>query len=339
MRLAEQVCAIWGTPAKVSAISNVYLVESPRCGGDYRITREASVNLRSASEGLRLNATNWLVGQFLLGAFEPTITTTILEQIAYAAPPPIPERAVRLLHFIATNSESLGHYVPIDDNHDSCAAAAWGGVAGWSEVEFLLDFLKVQGFLTYVSPSYSSMMQMSGSIEDGGLDFKESQFRKSMANAVILPAGYAYLENQAEKQKPTQAFVAMWFDDSMNEAYNSGIYLGIDDAGYDPVRIDRQEHNEKIDDRIIAEISRSRFLVADFTHGENGMRGGVYYEAGFAHGLRIPVIFTCKADVIDKVHFDTRQYNHITWSTPEELREKLCNRICATIGDGPKRKR
>ncbi len=35
-----------------------------------------------------------------------------------------------------------------------------------------------------------------------------------------------------------------------------------------------------------------RFMIADFT----GHRGGVYFEAGFAHGLGIPVIWTCRED-------------------------------------------
>ena len=66
---------------------------------------------------------------------------------------------------------------------------------------------------------------------------------------------------------------------------------GIEDAGYEAVRIDEKEHTNKIDDEIIAEIRRSRFVVADFTQGKDGARGGVYYEAGFAHGLGIEVIF------------------------------------------------
>jgi nucleoside 2-deoxyribosyltransferase len=81
----------------------------------------------------------------------------------------------------------------------------------------------------------------------------------------------------------------------------------------------------------MAEIRRSGLIVADFT----GNRGGVYFEAGFAMGLGLPVIWTVRQDDIDAVHFDTRQYNHITWSTPQELREKLYNRVMATIG-GPR---
>ena len=127
----------------------------------------------------------------------------------------------------------------------------------------------------------------------------------------------------------------MWFDDSMEEAYEQGMQPAIEAVGYSPLRIDREEFVGKIDDAIIAEIRRSRFVVADFTHGDGGARGGVYYEAGFAHGLDLPVIFTCRSDMIDKVHFDTRQFNHIVWENPDDLREKLANRIGSVIGDGP----
>ena len=75
--------------------------------------------------------------------------------------------------------------------------------------------------------------------------------------------------------------------------------------------------------------------MADFTHGNSGARGSVYYEAGFAQGLKIPVIFTCRKNAIKRIHFDTRQYNHIVWETPVELKDRLTNRIAAVIGDGP----
>ena len=105
--------------------------------------------------------------------------------------------------------------------------------------------------------------------------------------------------------------------------------MGIEDAGYLALRIDNKEHNDKICDEIIAEIRRSKFVVADFT--EN--RGGVYFEAGFALGLGIPVIWTVQQDFLKKegVHFDTRQYNHIAYKTGDELRSRLNNRIRATI--------
>lgn len=106
-----------------------------------------------------------------------------------------------------------------------------------------------------------------------------------------------------------------------------GFKPGIEDSKYfKAVRVDSDEHNQKIDDRIVALIRQSGLLVADFT----GDRGGVYFEAGLAQGLGIPVIWTCRIDYSDKLHFDTRQYNHILWRTPEELRDSLSNRIMAT---------
>ncbi len=108
-------------------------------------------------------------------------------------------------------------------------------------------------------------------------------------------------------------------------------------SGYRPVRIDGKDHNNKIDDEIIAEIRRSRFVVADFTHGKSGHRGGVYFEAGFAKGLNLAVIFTCREDLINEVHFDTRQYNHIVWTADnlDDFKKRLSQRISATLGDGP----
>jgi nucleoside 2-deoxyribosyltransferase len=124
-----------------------------------------------------------------------------------------------------------------------------------------------------------------------------------------------------------QAFVAMWFSDEMANTYSEAIEPAVSDCGFAPLRIDLKEHNNKICDEIIAEIRKSRFLVADFS----GNRGGVYYEAGFAHGLGIPVIWTVRKQDLDDVHFDTRQFNHIDYDTTDELRDRLTARIRATI--------
>lgn len=122
-------------------------------------------------------------------------------------------------------------------------------------------------------------------------------------------------------------FVAMSFAPELQMAFDQGIAPGVRDAGYEPLRVDKVEHNEKICDRIVAEIRRSRILVADVTM----QRQGVYFEAGFAMGLGMPVIWTCRNDDLSSVHFDTRQYNHIVWETPPELRIRLRDRILATV--------
>lgn len=122
-----------------------------------------------------------------------------------------------------------------------------------------------------------------------------------------------------------QAFVAMWFDDSMDSAYVDGIAPALEATGYRPLIIKNKEHDNKIDDEIFAEINKSGLLIADFT----GHRPSVYYEAGYARGLGIRVIHSCREDEIGSAHFDTRQYSHVTWKTTDELKEKLIRRIDA----------
>jgi nucleoside 2-deoxyribosyltransferase len=136
-----------------------------------------------------------------------------------------------------------------------------------------------------------------------------------------------YHDLRSTRSDSHQAFVAMWFADELTPAWTQGIRPGLEDAGYTAVRLDAVEHNEKIDDRIIAEIRRSGLVVADLTGG----RANVYFEAGFAMGLGVPVIWTCREDHLDDLHFDTRQYNYIGWTTPAELRERLRLRIEATL--------
>jgi len=128
-----------------------------------------------------------------------------------------------------------------------------------------------------------------------------------------------------------QAFVAMWFSGEMRDAWTGGFEPALRATGYHPLRLDLEEHNDKIDDRIIAEIRRSGLVVADFT----GHRGGVYFEAGFALGLGIPVVWTCRESDVHDLHFDTRQYNYIAWNDPEDLRARLQLRIEATIPNFP----
>jgi nucleoside 2-deoxyribosyltransferase len=70
---------------------------------------------------------------------------------------------------------------------------------------------------------------------------------------------------------------------------------------------------------LLLKIRRSRFVVADVTNQKEGM----YFEAGFAMALGLPVIWCCRKDDLDKLHFDTRQYNHIVWDQPSDLRDQL----------------
>ena len=126
-------------------------------------------------------------------------------------------------------------------------------------------------------------------------------------------------------------FVAMSFDPGLRAAWTNGFEPAIRAAGYVPSRIDEKEFLGGITDQIMAEIRRSRFVVADYT----GQKNGVYFEAGFALGLPLPVIPTCRADKIEKLHFDIKHLNTLVWKNAGELADLLTKRIRAIIGPGP----
>jgi hypothetical protein len=142
--------------------------------------------------------------------------------------------------------------------------------------------------------------------------------------------GWTEVNNMATPNgESKQAFVAMWFDDSMNEVFDKGIKPLEKETGFSMFRVDKAQFiNEKICDKIIVEIRRSRFLVVDVS----GHRNAVYYEAGYATGMGLPVIWTCRKADSDGCSFDSRQYNHIFWQDVDDLRTQLGERILATIG-------
>ncbi|MBN8571734.1 MAG: nucleoside 2-deoxyribosyltransferase [Ignavibacteria bacterium] len=206
----------------------------------------------------------------------------------------------KFLLYLAKKSDTIGKQIKITPKSDYTIL----GCKTFFELLHIFDYLTESKLITK-------------SILDSNSDSIKLTFQ-----------GWAKIEEIDKlKIESNQAFVAMWFDKSMDNLYKNAIIPAIKESGYSPRKIDTKEHNNKICDEIILEIRRSKFLIADVTE----LRGGIYFEAGYAMGLGLPVIWTCRKDRIKKVHFDTRQYNHIIWEDEKDLYEKLKNRIQATI--------
>jgi hypothetical protein len=144
----------------------------------------------------------------------------------------------------------------------------------------------------------------------------------------LSPKGFTYCEEEYKKRnKSVSIFVARWFSSEMDTVMKDAIRPAAQECGFEAFSVGDEPFNGDITDKIIAGIKECRFMIADFT----GHRGGVYFEAGYAEGLGLPVIYTCRDDQKNEVHFDINHNNFIFWNTPEILKEKLIDRIRATI--------
>ena len=147
----------------------------------------------------------------------------------------------------------------------------------------------------------------------------------------LTPSGWEHVEMGAAAVQQ-RGFVAMSFAGDMNYAWIDGLRPGIEDAGFEAHRVDSTPHVSQIDQKIVADIKTSLFVVADVTQ----QRQGVYFEAGLALGLGKTVIWAVRSDELERVHFDTRQFAHIVWNSPEDLRAKLRDVVVAVVGVGPR---
>ena len=267
--------------------------------------------------------TTWILGQHRAGIQSPLISSSVLEEASQQRRLKYSEKKGNLFRELSFSRYKISEFMKVagivDEAHDY-----WTGMLGaWLEAE---DDDERRALIT--------------ALKEEGLFAGDQSIRLTAKGILALE------EAEGGRSASNQAFVAMWFGDDMHSAYNNGIKPAIIAGGYSPLRIDQKQHNNKIDDEIVLEIKRSRFLVADFTsqvHPTNGekliveARGGVYFEAGLAMGLGLPVIFMVQRRLIEHVHFDTRQYAHVVWDTPSDLKDALFARIGATIGLADKR--
>lgn len=127
------------------------------------------------------------------------------------------------------------------------------------------------------------------------------------------------------------AFIAMAFQDDMDTIYTQGIAPVVIECGFEPYIVNRvhMASDETINDGIIAGLKKARFTIADFTY----LKAGVYFEADYALGRGQKVIYSCREDFIDKLHFDLRNYQHIVWKNVDDFKAKLRDKIEAFIID------
>ena len=318
---AQWVCPVCtNEEAEVATHStrNAWVVDCPQCG-QFTISRSAAVDLRGEDDSKRWKISAW-INEFV----PPVITSTDIELALASAVPSLHHRVDRMLRWIAMAFPPGVQFSMSDLGGGSFWEHSANERVDSSDESHSSSHLTAVGWNKTIEETWFMVTEVL--CHEMGLLVSQNNHEYQ-----VSPKGLLYLEGRRESVS-TIGFCAMWFSPEVLPLWTQVIEPATRAAGYEPLRIDSKQHNGKIDDEIMASIRASRFVVSDFT----GNRGGVYYEAGFAHGLGLPVIFMCREG--DELHFDIRQYNCIFWKPEnlEEARSQLKNRILATLGQGPK---
>lgn len=284
-------------------------VTCPRCGNFCVSFRVAAILADSRSNGDR-----WKISAWIAQMRPDMLDLDALEQAKGSAVPTLLQRARRLLVALAADADAKYSVTFEGERYKRYLAIGW--CRDDDELVFLLKRVMQEEFgwlAEVVEPQYLGSTEPLDSCS------------LSAKGLLELEAGHP--------GDSKIGFCAMWFSAGLMPFYREVIEPGVRACGYEPLRLDHKEHNNNIDDEIIASIRGARFVIAEMT----GHRGGVYFEAGFAHGLGLPVIYMLRDDDQQDIHFDVRQQNFILWS-PDDLpdaRKRLENRIRATLGQGP----
>ncbi len=295
-------CLICHSCARWQAEGGYITYDCPKCG-KYELPIPSDWDMVRPDQQVRISG--WIREQNAMGIV-PRIPLQTLRRVRSIPIPSLRKRADSLLVALVKRYPRFNDALVISTLCDDPALQATTYSADRRELNDLFAVLQ---------------------FHDGYIEHRESGPRNALTVKGLLAADRLQIDNVDS----AQGFVAMSFDRDLTAAWTNGFDPAIRAAGYIPSRIDAKEYVGGISDEIIAEIRRSRFVVADYTQQKNG----VYFEAGFALGLGLKVIPTCRENEIEKLHFDIRHLNTLTWIKPEDLAEKLSQRIRAVIGPGP----
>jgi hypothetical protein len=142
------------------------------------------------------------------------------------------------------------------------------------------------------------------------------------AGPADLPAAEPAFQVDADVQLG-YAFIAMPIasDDHELEDVLDSIKEAAKRCGIHAERVDEPPSNDRITDRILESIRKAEYVVVDLT----GSRPNVFFEAGFAQGLRKTPIYIAREGT--KLEFDLKDYPVIFFRGMRELKDKLEQRF------------
>ena len=331
----QKKCIVWGTelqsiPKEILgnppiSVNSKYEYNSPRAGGKYLLSFENHLmnkgkitfldktkRVQELNDKEKVQLSGYIAKQNLLGK-TPYLDSIMEDENWLEKLPPAPDdpdkQANLLLKGLVTLYPGKGKSISLNVDIEVNFLYALSYCSGSEEFNFLLKSLIqskdievsisncVSGIAGVPREDYTKFNEVKDRIKAG--DFTDIDTEDIVI--VVTSEGWKRV-NKVENRTET-VFIAMWIDSSTKNLKQS-IEKAVRNEGYEPLRIDDKKHTNKIDDEILSEIEKARFIVCDLTSAATDKpRSSVYFEAGYAKGKKIPVIWTCK-EQMKEVHFN-----------------------------------
>jgi hypothetical protein len=293
-----EICQLPNQKTWNSGIGDLHY-DCERCG-TYKLIGNSAFKVRHLRPEQRALLSGWVRAQTQSGIEFVVLSPEVLENALNYSYPTYQSRFEYLIKYLIAKCPELGKPVVPDPNEMIAISYS----KNQNELDFILRHMIDMGYIK---------VQAGG----GGIHLQPRAYER-------------YQTGSEDSNTSKQVFVAMNFSPEFNDLYLNGIECAISKAGLTPLRIDKTEHTNRIDDEILRQISSSKMIVAEFTN----QTPGVYFEAGYALAQGKKVIWVCRRDQMERLHFDIRQYNCIFWESHDELAGKLESRIVANLGIG-----
>jgi nucleoside 2-deoxyribosyltransferase len=308
-------CPISGDPInKASKYGDFESINCPACG-KYKIDGSSFSILHHNQYTTEQRAIlSHYVRQQNAAGEEPFFLDNLIKQILRDfSLPKLGEQTDNLILYLGKNTTAgkiSQFYVP--------ALTASAGALDKTNTAFICEYLFKQNYVIH--------------------DYKELVIRDDSISLGLTMKGWErFYELEKGMVDRRIAFMAMPFnDDRLDRVYKEWFKPACKAVGFELRRVDEKPEAGIINNKMLVDIRKSRFVIAELTDENRG----VYWEAGFAEGLGRPVIYTCDKKYEEKIketgkaiHFDINHHQIVFWTDDDLLdaAKRLVITIQATI--------
>ena len=246
------------------------------------------------------------------------VTAPLLESIRSEGQlPSVASQAANAIRFIGDHISQAGH--ALDEIPDEFHTIV--GAMDRNSSEWLLRHLQDHGVIDIGADTATTRQHPSGS---------GSIIVKNLRDLRLTLTGWEQYEAaQHGRFRADYGFIAMQFDDPTLDSLVEDAIKPIiqNEMGYRLVDMRDLAQAGVIDNIMRMAIRDAAFVIADLTHGNQG----AYWEAGYAEGLKKPVVYICEKSAFEKTgtHFDTNHCTTVPWRIDDQ--DEFCKELVATL--------